>query len=158
MIRASGLQAAYQTAFTNGELSAVADVPREKGGAGNGFGPHELLEAALATCLTMTVRMYAAKHALPLTGASCEVRIDRSVPGAVTLNYDLTLDGPLTPEQRRQLRDAAGRCPVANTLTGTIQLRQINATGGTDASACAGQPAQTEMSVPPNTQPPAPPL
>lgn len=137
MIRASSLETAYQTAFTNGEHSAVADVPREKGGAGNGFGPHELLEAALATCLTMTVKMYADKHALPLAGASCEVRIDRSVPGSATLNYDLTLDGPLTPEQRRQLRDAASRCPVANTLTGTIQIRQLDDSGGTDISVCA---------------------
>jgi putative redox protein len=123
MIRASSLETAYQTAFTNGEYSAVADVPREKGGDGHGFGPHELLEAALATCLTMTVRMYAAKHALPLAGANCEVRIDRSVPGAVTLDYNLTLDGLLTPEQRRQLHDAASRCPVAKTLTGAITLK-----------------------------------
>lgn len=130
MIRASSLDAAYQTAFTNGAYSAVADVPREKGGAGNGFGPHELLEAAFATCLTMTVQMYAAKHGLPLTGASCEVRIDRSVPGAVTLNYNLALDGPLTPEQRRQLHEAASRCPVARTLSGTIMLKPADEFGG----------------------------
>lgn len=61
MIRASSLDVPYQTAFTNGTLEAVADVPVEKGGAGRGFGPHELLEAAFATCLTMTAQMYAAE-------------------------------------------------------------------------------------------------
>jgi putative redox protein len=123
MIRSSSLGVPYQTAFTNGVRDAVADVPVEKGGAGRGFGPHELLEAALATCLTMTVQMYAAKHGLPLTGAGCEVRLDRSVPNAVTLRYTLTLDGPLTDEQSAQLRDAATRCPVARTLTGAITLQ-----------------------------------
>jgi len=123
MIRSSSLDVPYRTAFTNGSLDAVADVPVEKGGAGQGFGPHELLEAAFATCLTMTVQMYAAKHGLPLHAARCEVRIDRSVPDAVTLNYALAFDGPLTDEQSARLREAAGRCPVARTLTGAIALR-----------------------------------
>jgi len=75
-----------QTSFTNGTSAAEADVPVEKGGAGNGFGPHELLEAAVATCMTITARQYATQHELPLSGARCEVRIDRSVPGSVTLH------------------------------------------------------------------------
>jgi len=123
MIRSSSLGVPHQMAFTNGAHSAVADVPVEKGGAGAGFGPHELLEAAFATCLTMTVQMYAAEHGFPLTGASCEVRLDRSVPNAVTLRYTLTLDGPLTNEQSAAIRDTASRCPVARTLTGGIALQ-----------------------------------
>jgi putative redox protein len=123
MIQSTSLGIPYQTAFGNGSHEAVADVPIEKGGAGKGFGPHELLEAAFATCLTMTVQMHAARHGIPLTQARCEVRIDRSIPGAVTLNYDLALDGPLTDEQSAQLREAASRCPVARTLTGSIALK-----------------------------------
>ena len=53
----------------------------------------------------------------------CEVRIDRSVPGAVTLHYNLTFDGPVTAEQADHLRAAASRCPVARTLTGAIAVR-----------------------------------
>jgi putative redox protein len=126
MIRSASLDSPYQTAFTNGSHEAVADVPVEKGGTGKGFGPHELLEAAFATCLTMTVQMYAAKYGFPLQAARCEVRIDRSVPDAVTLNYTLSLDGPLlTDEQLVRLREAAGRCPVARTLSGAIALRPV---------------------------------
>lgn len=122
MIRATGLADQYQTAFGNGTDEAVADVPTAKGGAGRGFGPHELLEAALATCLCMTARMYAAEHDLPLAGVRCEVRADRSLPGAVTLHYSLAFDGPLTDEQAARLREAAGRCPVARTLTGNLAV------------------------------------
>jgi len=125
MIRCFSLAVPYQTAFTNGLHEAVADVPVEKGGAGQGFGPHELLEAAFATCMTMTVQMHAAKHSIPLTEARCEVRIDRSVPNAVTLNYELTFVGPLTDQQSAQLREAASRCPVARTLTGAIALKPV---------------------------------
>jgi len=132
MIRCSSLAVLYQTAFTNGTYDAVADVPVEKGGAGQGFGPHELLEAAFATCLTMTVQMYAAKHGIPLRGARCEVRIDRSVSNAVMLNYSVTFDGPLTTDQHAQLREAASQCPVARTLTGAIALNHSQAIVGSE--------------------------
>jgi putative redox protein len=125
MIRSNSLDAPYRTAFTNGSHEAVADVPVEKGGAGKGFGPHELLEAAFATCLTMTVQMYATKHGIPLHAARCEVRIDRTLPDAVALSYDLAFDGPLTADQDARLREAASRCPVGRTLSGPIALRPV---------------------------------
>ncbi|HEY2908979.1 MAG TPA: OsmC family protein [Gemmataceae bacterium] len=124
MIQATSLATPFQTSFTNGSHEAVADIPIEKGGAGSGFGPHELLEAALATCIAMTVRMSAAKHGIPLAGVQCEVRIDRTTPDSVILNYALEFDGPLSEEQAAKLRGAANRCPVARTLTGAISLQQ----------------------------------
>ena len=135
MIRSSNLEVPYQTAFTNGAAEAVADVPVEKGGGGQGFGPHELLEAALATCVTMTAQMFAADHGLPLTAARCAVRIDRSMPGAATLTYALALDGPLSGEQSARVRDAVSRCPVARTLTGAITLRPATPAGPNEEGA-----------------------
>jgi putative redox protein len=122
MIRSFTDATRNHTSFANGTYGADADVPVEKGGAGNGFGPHELLEAAVATCMTITARQYATQHELPLSGARCEVRIDRSVPGAVTLHYALSLEGPLSADQTVRLREAVGRCPVARTLSGKIAL------------------------------------
>jgi len=123
MIRASGFHLGCQTAFTNGAHDAVADVPVVKGGAGEGFGPHELLEAALATCMAMTVTMSATEHGLPLTAVRCEVRLDRSAPAGVALTYTLAFDGELSEGQAERLREAAGRCPVARTLTGGLAVR-----------------------------------
>lgn len=123
MIKAISMPTPYKTGFSSGTHKGIADVPAEKGGLGNGFGPHELLEAAFATCLSMTVRMYAAKHAIPLSSASCEVRIDRSNPDAAVLNYALELEGSLTDEQSDRLRTAADKCPVARTLRGAVVLQ-----------------------------------
>jgi len=122
LIRTSSLGVPYQVSFANELHAGVADVPIEKGGSGNGFGPHDLLEAALATCLTMTVQMSADKHGIPLTAARCEVRIDRSILDAAVLHYTLFLDGPLTEDQSGRLREAASRCPVVRTLTGAIAV------------------------------------
>lgn len=121
----------HRVEFTDGTLTAVADLPAAKGGGGDGFGPHDLLEAALATCIAMTARMTAAKHDLPLTAARCTVRIDRSVPDAAVLIYDLSLDGPLTAEQSAHVRDAVARCPVARTLSGRVAVRAERSSEGT---------------------------
>jgi putative redox protein len=127
MIHSSSLDVPYQVQFTNGQCSAIADVPKAKGGDGQGFGPHELVEAALATCLTMTAQMYAKKHAIPLEGVSAEVHIDRSQPNEVTLVYSLKFDGPLSPGQERDMRVAASTCPVARTLSGKLACRSKEA-------------------------------
>jgi putative redox protein len=130
MIQATSLGVPYQVTFTNGRVTATADVPPEKGGGGQGFGPHELVEAALATCLAMTVEMHAAKHGLPVRGVTAEVRLDRSRPGDARLDYALTIDGPLTAEQREQLLAAARECPVGRTLAGRITCRPADGGGG----------------------------
>jgi putative redox protein len=123
MIRARNEGAGYCTSFTNGHSTGIADMPIAKGGNGEGFGPHDLVEAALATCIVITARKHACEHQLPLRTVQCEVRIDRSIAGAVTLHYQLSLAGGLTAAQEQGLRDAVSRCPVARTLTGEVALR-----------------------------------
>ena len=123
VIRSHSLGVPHRVVFTNGETTAVADVPKEKGGAGCGFGPHELVEAALATCLTISVEMCAAKHGIPLESVEAEVRLDRSLRSEVQLIYSLAFHGTITEEQRSLLKLAAAQCPVQRTLTGKITCR-----------------------------------
>ncbi|MBX9680837.1 MAG: OsmC family protein [Gemmataceae bacterium] len=122
MIESRTLLQLCQSHFGNGESAALADLPREKGGRGEGFGPHELLEAALATCITMTVQLHAQKQGWPLREARCIVRIDRADPMEAKLEYRLEIDGPLTPDQLAELRRVAGQCPVSRTLTHPIRI------------------------------------
>lgn len=51
----------------------MPDTTPDKEGANHGFRPHELLEAASASCMNMTLRMYAEIHAIPLAGMSVAV-------------------------------------------------------------------------------------
>jgi len=101
MIRASSLETAHQTRFSNGDSEGTADVP--KGGEGRGSGPHELVEAALATCLTISVMKHAAEHGIPLKSVTAEMMIDRSRPPEVALRYSLAFDGPLSEAQLADL-------------------------------------------------------
>lgn len=107
----------YATRLEAGEHRLVADLATDHGGAGTGPGPFDLLVAALASCVLMTVRMYAARKGWPLTGASLRAEpthVEGSPLERVRLL--LVLDGPLDDQQRARLLDIASRCPVHRTL------------------------------------------
>jgi putative redox protein len=117
----------FDTWFTNGKHEGHCDAPLEKGGGDAGFGPHELLEAALAGCLNIWIRVYATGHDLPLTGIMTEVTLDRQTSGEAVFRYALELKGPLTEDQRRELIQAAQSCPVHQTLSGKISCACVPA-------------------------------
>ena len=51
MITAQPRDTRYQPWISNGEHQTLADTPADKGGSNSGFRPHDLLEAALESCL-----------------------------------------------------------------------------------------------------------
>jgi putative redox protein len=122
MICAKSQLARYQTRFTDGEHEGVADTTADKGGEHSGFRPHDLLEAALAACVNMSVRMYADHHGIPLRGVTTKVSLDRTHPDEVVFRYDLEVDGELTEEQRNRLLQASRACPVRKTLSKRIRF------------------------------------
>lgn len=117
MIRADSQATNYQTEFTNGAHRSMSDTTADKGGANRGFRPHELLEAALATCMNMTLRMAAEKHAIPLSSVSITVSLNRKEPEAPVFEYNVQFGGALSETQKSQLLAAVGKCPVRNTLS-----------------------------------------
>ena len=115
--------APYLTGFTNGEHSAFADAPKHKGGLAAALGPHELLEAALATCISIAVRMRAADEGIALEDVDTRVHLDRTTEGTATFDCDVQITGALSPEQRQLLLDAASNCPVRQTLSRRLEFR-----------------------------------
>jgi putative redox protein len=124
MIEAKSEKPNYSTRFYDGTHEAVADTTTDKGGSGSGFRPHDLLEAALACCINMSVRMYAEHHGIPLAGVTTRVKLDRSVPEEAAFRYELELQGDLTAEQKERLSMAPRGCPVSRTLSRTIRIEQ----------------------------------
>ena len=117
MIRTDSQPDQFLTSFTNGQQVASSDTAADKGSGGRGFRPHELLEAALATCMNMSLRMHAQKHGIPLTGASVVVSLNRETPAGPTFVCEVRLQGLLSAEQKNRLLSAVEQCPVRTTLS-----------------------------------------
>ena len=122
MIFSKSESARYCTRFSDGTHEGLSDTTANKGGNHGGFRPHDLLEAALASCVNMTLRMYADHHGISLAGVMTRVKLDRSVPDEAVFRYEVELEGDLTSEQKQMLILAANACPVRRTLSKRIRF------------------------------------
>ena len=129
MIHSTSESPPYRTQFSDGVHQGVADTTADKGGGGSGFRPHDLLEASLATCVNITVRMYADSRAIPLRAVTTRVSMDYSRPEEVVFRYEVDFDGDLTAEQKGKLHEAAKACAIRRIL-----LRKIRFESEGDAS------------------------
>ncbi|MGB7911979.1 MAG: OsmC family protein [Desulfobaccales bacterium] len=113
----------YVTVFGDGKNEAACDTAPDKGGSGAGFRPVDLLEAAFACCLNVTIRKYADKHQIPLSEAKVNVSLHRDDPKQTVFEYTIELKGDLTPGQRQKLMKMEELCAVSQALAKPISFR-----------------------------------
>ena len=116
----------YKTTFTDGKREGFCDTTPDKGGSGSGFRPHDLLEAALACCINMNLKMFADKNKIHLDEVRVRVSLNRDDPGETVFEYEVELKGDLGPEQRRMMAEL-GPCAVSKTMSQKISFRDLSA-------------------------------
>ena len=114
----------------------LADEPKTAGGDNLGPDPYEHLLAALGTCTSMTIRMYANRKQWPLKDVQVQLQHTREhaadcancedKPTRVdVLSRAIRLEGELDEKQEARLLEIADRCPVHRTLTGSLRIDTV---------------------------------
>lgn len=112
---------------TQGHTVRVDQAPDAEGRLGTGPSPFGYLYSALAACMLMTVRGYAARKEWPMESAEIRIfpRRDKSgVLESIRIELDLEGDG-LTEEQIERLRDVALKCPVHRSLERAVEVELV---------------------------------
>jgi len=115
----------------------LTDEPSEAGGDDAGPDPYSLLLAALGSCISMTVTLYARRKGWPLDRVSVRLRQNRihaadcqecthTTEGFVhRIERSVTFEGNLSEEQRTRLQEISHKCPVHKTLTSEIVITEL---------------------------------
>ena len=124
--------------ITAGRHQLTADEPAGAGGTDRGPGPYELLLAALGSCMSMTIALYARGKQWPLETVEIRLKHSRIYARDCTdcvvrddtlldhIETEIQLSGGLTAEQQRRLVEIAHRCPVHRTLKSEISIREVS--------------------------------
>jgi len=117
--------------------SFITDEPVGAGGEGAGPDPYTLLLAALGSCISMTVTLYARRKQWPLEKVSVRLRQNhihvndcqecvQNKEGFIhRIERAVSFTGPLSEEQRARLQEIAHKCPVHKTLTSEIVITDL---------------------------------
>ena len=122
----------YKTVVEAGNHEFLADEPKPMG-KDTGPNPYDFLLAALGTCVTMTLRMYADRKGWDLEEVHVHLEQSRvyakdcedceSEDGYVhIIDKKIKLIGQLSEEQIERLLEISDRCPVNKTLTREIKI------------------------------------
>jgi putative redox protein len=95
-------------------LPAMFSVKKEDGTPV--FLPIDLLEASLAACINVTLRMYAHSRKMKPADVVVTVSLNKDAPENVFVKENIEFMGAITEKERKTLFQVASQCTVARTL------------------------------------------
>ena len=107
----------------NGRHVIVTDEPVRLGGTDEGPAPHELLPAALASCIGTMIAMYAERHGWDVGDARVEVEYEPD-PTPRCVEIEIHLPDSLSEDQVRRLERVAETCPLRGALEAGFEFEE----------------------------------
>lgn len=103
----------------SGPHQLITDITAAEGGEDLGPSPHDLYDAALASCKALTLMWYANKKGIKISNIDTRIERDDSEErhGVYKLHTRLILSGDFSDEEFQQLSAVAEKCPVHKLMT-----------------------------------------
>lgn len=114
----------YRVTHSNGRHSFFADEPEALGGKDTAPTPDELLEASLASCTLVTLRMYTNHKQWNVGEIKVDVSLVREKEKCI-ITRTLHFENQLSDEQKQRTVQVAKACPVSKILAGGNELNVI---------------------------------
>lgn len=112
-----------QEILIDGKYRMITDEPESVGGDGSAPAPHELFPAALASCISTTLVMYARTKEWDLGDVTVEVDYDHHATPR-TFEIAISLTGELSDTQLDRLERVAAACPVRRSIEAGIEFHE----------------------------------
>lgn len=121
----STLKNKYATKIKMRDHEILADEPIEMGGKNLGPTPSELMCAALASCISITLRMYIDRKEWNvdeiIVAVEYQSASERNAPNVFVKR--LEFKGDLDSDQIDRLHLIATKCPISKALSGDIEIK-----------------------------------
>lgn len=102
----------HDVEIEDGAHTLVVDEPEVAGGTDAGPAPTRLLAAGLASCIAITMEMYAQRKQWDIGQVEVEVNVDYEKFTPTSFDATIRLPAGLSEEQREKLLVIARKCPV----------------------------------------------
>lgn len=117
-------QEGYTTLNSNSRHEILADEPLDLGGNDKGFTPGELLLASLASCTSITMKMYANRKEWELPTIKIEAKM---VEGEKQyIEKKIVFEGELEEAQIEKLLIISKKCPMHKILERSMEIVTIS--------------------------------
>lgn len=105
----------FKTETNTRDFQIFVDEPAEKGGLDTAMTPAELLGASLASCTSITMRMYMNHKQWEHGEINVEVAFEMDTNG-ITFNRIIVANGNFDEKQEKRLLAVANACPIHKIL------------------------------------------
>lgn len=128
---AENTQDNYLTNIRAANHSVIADEPKDLGGMDTAPSPVDYLCMSLASCKTITLRMYVQRKKWNIENIKVKVSLERAEEGgnvSHTFHAEISVDETVSAEQRERLVHIAKACPISKLLSKQNYVQTILAT------------------------------
>jgi len=114
----------YRTDARAGHHHWVVDEPESRGGTDAGASPMQLLAGALASCTSITLRMYSERKGWDLgeIKVDCRLRYRDGDRKRQAIDRTIAFGNTITDTQRARLIEIAGKTPVTIAIGGATPI------------------------------------